>query len=46
METQRMTPMFDEMNASPEAVREHYQIYQRWLARQPLSVCFRHIART
>ncbi len=32
-----MTPMFDEMNASPDAVREHYQIYQRWLARQPLA---------
>ena len=29
--------MFDEMNASPDAVREHYQIYQRWLARQPLA---------
>ena len=32
-----MTSMFDEMNASPDAVREHYQIYQRWLARQPLA---------
>ncbi|NQW95050.1 MAG: circularly permuted type 2 ATP-grasp protein, partial [Polaromonas sp.] len=30
-------PMFDEMNASPESVREHYKIYQRWLARQPLA---------
>ena len=30
-------PMFDEMNASPQAVREHYQIYQRWLANQPLA---------
>ena len=30
-------PMFDEMNASADAVRDHYQIYQRWLARQPLA---------
>ena len=30
-------PMFDEMNASPQAAREHYQSYQRWLARQPLA---------
>jgi uncharacterized circularly permuted ATP-grasp superfamily protein len=29
-------PMFDEMNATASSVREHYQGYQRWLARQPL----------
>ncbi|HQS30259.1 MAG: hypothetical protein B7X59_10280 [Polaromonas sp. 39-63-203] len=28
-------PMFDEMNATAASVREHYQGYQRWLARQP-----------
>jgi uncharacterized circularly permuted ATP-grasp superfamily protein len=28
-------PMFDEMNATASSVREHYQGYQRWLARQP-----------
>jgi uncharacterized circularly permuted ATP-grasp superfamily protein len=27
-------PMFDEMNATASSVREHYQGYQRWLARQ------------
>ena len=30
-----MSPMFDEMNATPETVRDHYQGYHRWLARQP-----------
>ena len=28
-------PMFDEMNATASSVRDHYQGYQRWLARQP-----------
>jgi uncharacterized circularly permuted ATP-grasp superfamily protein len=28
-------PMFDEMNATESSVREHYQGYQRWLAKQP-----------
>ncbi|QJC56651.1 hypothetical protein HC248_01960 [Polaromonas vacuolata] len=27
--------MFDEMNASADSVRAHYQGYQRWLLRQP-----------
>ena len=27
--------MFDEMNESAASVRQHYQGYQRWLARQP-----------
>ncbi|MGH8858159.1 MAG: circularly permuted type 2 ATP-grasp protein [Polaromonas sp.] len=31
-------PMFDEMNAAASGVREHYQGYQRWLARQPADV--------
>lgn len=31
-------PMFDEMNATESSVREHYQGYQRWLARQPADV--------
>ncbi|MGH8804442.1 MAG: circularly permuted type 2 ATP-grasp protein [Polaromonas sp.] len=31
-------PMFDEMNATASSVREHYQGYQRWLARQPADV--------
>ncbi|WP_349277566.1 circularly permuted type 2 ATP-grasp protein [Polaromonas hydrogenivorans] len=31
-------PMFDEMNASTESVRKHYQGYQRWLAQQPADV--------
>ncbi|CAM3346113.1 circularly permuted type 2 ATP-grasp protein [Polaromonas hydrogenivorans] len=30
--------MFDEMNASTESVRKHYQGYQRWLAQQPADV--------
>ncbi len=30
-----MRPSFDEMLAAPDAVREHYAAYQRWLARQP-----------
>jgi uncharacterized circularly permuted ATP-grasp superfamily protein len=29
---------FDEMNASPEAVRAHYTQYARWLAQQPEDV--------
>ena len=29
-----MRPMFDEMNATTDSVREHYQGYQRWLSRQ------------
>ena len=32
-----MRPMFDEMNATDDSVREHYQSYQRWLARQPMA---------
>ncbi|MHB1248498.1 MAG: circularly permuted type 2 ATP-grasp protein [Polaromonas sp.] len=31
-------PMFDEMNATASSVREHYQGYQRWLARQSADV--------
>jgi len=31
-------PMFDEMHASPERVRAHYQHYARWLAQQPPEV--------
>src|SRR6476660_144159 len=31
-------PMFDEMNATESSVREHYQGYQRWLAKQPADV--------
>jgi uncharacterized circularly permuted ATP-grasp superfamily protein len=31
-------PTFDEMHASPEAVREHYTRYARWLAEQPEDV--------
>ena len=31
-------PMFDEMNASPTEVREHYRRYARWLAEQPPEV--------
>lgn len=31
-------PMFDEMNATDGSVRDHYQCYQRWLARQPADV--------
>ena len=27
--------MFDEMNVSPDTVRDHYQGYHRWLLRQP-----------
>jgi uncharacterized circularly permuted ATP-grasp superfamily protein len=30
--------MFDEMNASPEQVRAHYENYARWLAQQPEDV--------
>jgi uncharacterized circularly permuted ATP-grasp superfamily protein len=30
--------MFDEMNASPEAVRAHYTQYAKWLAQQPEEV--------
>ena len=30
-----MTPSFDEMQATPDSVREHYRGYQRWLAEQP-----------
>ncbi len=30
-----MNSPFDEMNAAGNAVREHYQDYARWLARQP-----------
>ena len=33
-----MRPSFDEMQATPEAVREHYASYGRWLARQPAEV--------
>ena len=29
---------FDEMNASPEQVRAHYENYARWLSRQPEDV--------
>ena len=28
-------PMFDEMNATASSVRDHYQVYERWLAEQP-----------
>ncbi|MDD5324096.1 MAG: circularly permuted type 2 ATP-grasp protein [Polaromonas sp.] len=31
-------PIFDEMHATASSVREHYQGYQRWLARQPAEV--------
>ena len=31
-------PMFDEMNATESSVREHYQGYQRRLAKQPADV--------
>ncbi len=31
-------PMFDEMNATADSVRKHYQVYQRWLAQQPADV--------
>src|SRR5438067_5124499 len=30
-----MRPSFDEMQATPTTVREHYRGYQRWLAEQP-----------
>jgi len=30
-----MNPSFDEMQASPTSVREHYRGYQRWLSEQP-----------
>ena len=30
-----MRPSFDEMQATPEAVREHYRGYAGWLAQQP-----------
>ncbi|MED5621293.1 circularly permuted type 2 ATP-grasp protein [Ideonella sp. BN130291] len=33
-----MKPSFDEMQAAPDAVREHYRIYDRWLAGQPREV--------
>ncbi|HUG23896.1 circularly permuted type 2 ATP-grasp protein [Piscinibacter sp.] len=33
-----MRPSFDEMQASGDAVREHYRGYQRWLAEQPPDV--------
>ncbi|HEX6708587.1 MAG TPA: circularly permuted type 2 ATP-grasp protein [Albitalea sp.] len=33
-----MRPSFDEMQATPAAVREHYRGYQRWLAEQPPDV--------
>ena len=31
-------PMFDEMNATASSVRDHYQSYQRWLAKQSAEV--------
>lgn len=31
-------PMFDEMNTTESSVRDHYQGYQRWLAKQPPEV--------
>ncbi|QPC30399.1 circularly permuted type 2 ATP-grasp protein [Caldimonas thermodepolymerans] len=33
-----MTPTYDEMHASSAVVREHYRVYDRWLARQPRDV--------
>src|SRR2546430_16138496 len=33
-----MRPSFDEMQATPQSVREHYRGYQRWLAEQPSDV--------
>ena len=30
-----MKPSFDEMQATPSSVREHYRGYDRWLAQQP-----------
>ena len=30
-----MKPMFDEMNATANEVRDHYQLYSQWLQRQP-----------
>ena len=30
-----MKPMFDEMNANSEEVRDHYRLYSQWLQRQP-----------
>ncbi|TCP06377.1 hypothetical protein EV676_107248, partial [Caldimonas thermodepolymerans] len=33
-----MMPTYDEMHASSAVVREHYRVYDRWLARQPRDV--------
>jgi uncharacterized circularly permuted ATP-grasp superfamily protein len=33
-----MKMRFDEMHSGPEAVREHYRTYARWLAEQPAEV--------
>jgi uncharacterized circularly permuted ATP-grasp superfamily protein len=33
-----MKPSFDEMQATADAVREHYRVYDRWLAQQPREV--------
>jgi uncharacterized circularly permuted ATP-grasp superfamily protein len=33
-----MASGFDEMNAGPGTVREHYRVYERWLERQPAAV--------
>jgi uncharacterized circularly permuted ATP-grasp superfamily protein len=33
-----MAQGFDEMNAGPGRVREHYRVYERWLERQPAAV--------
>ena len=30
-----MRPSFDEMQLTPDSVRDHYAAYERWLARQP-----------
>ena len=32
-----MRPSFDEMQANPQTVREHYRSYQRWLAKLPIA---------
>ncbi len=33
-----MKPSFDEMQATPSAVREHYRGYEQWLSQQPRDV--------
>jgi uncharacterized circularly permuted ATP-grasp superfamily protein len=33
-----MSPSFDEMHIDAQSVRDHYQVYERWLARQPVDM--------